>query len=170
VELPGAVPLAVIVPQGRRFIVTFPVEKPASLLRIGEPADADVDGGLPLRDVGVVRGATGYRLYACAAGLGAHFLWPRKLRSSDCSDRGELRALTLSLTSSSLALVMRGGGYIVKDGVALSDAWLDKLQKNVPVAVLFGMAFAALGKWVWGAFARKANPVPAAAGGAESGE
>ncbi|MDC8759672.1 hypothetical protein [Janthinobacterium fluminis] len=161
VALPGAVPINVVVPEGRRFTLLFPVEQPKSNFRLGEAA-VDPHSELPLRDMTVRRPDQRDKFFVCAAGPDAHFKWPRGLRPGDCDDAPTLWASRFTLSPTNLAIFLRGNAYIVKDGAAESDDWLEKLQKNVPLAVLFSLLFGALGKWVWSAFSRtgEARPRP----------
>jgi hypothetical protein len=147
---PGMLPITVVVPEGRRFTLTFPVANPTSYFRFGGAAER----GLLLRDLGVQRPDMRYKQYACAAQPLAHFFYPRTIRTQDCASAATLRAFDFKLSPNNMAVFLAGSAFVVQDGNAQTDDWLAKLERNKPLAVLFGMVFAGLGNWVWRAFSR----------------
>jgi hypothetical protein len=167
VALPGALPLTVVVPDGASLTLRFSGARPTAFA-LGAPDQPAP--GLAVRDAGVLRADGSYGFYACAAAAGAHFFPPRRFGGPDCAASGALRVSSLGTAADGVALALGGAGFLIKDGEAQTDAWYEKLQKNVPVAVVFGMLFAALGRWLLSAFARKPGEHAKPAVARDSGE
>ncbi len=152
-RIPGAIPVTVVVPEGHTFAIIFPVEKPGAVLHLGNADDLRGVPGLPLRYLGISRSASeSYRDYACAAKPGARFWEPRSVRVADCAIAPSLRATKFELASDSISVALAGTAFIANDGTWVTDDWFKLIEENKPLAAFLALVFAALAKWVWGAF------------------
>lgn len=152
-RIPGAAPITVIVPEGRTFAITFPVEKPGSTLHLGAADELHGVAGLPLRYLGIRRsGSESYSAYACGAKSDDRFWEPRSLRVADCTADPHLRAIKFELASDQMSVALAGTAFVSADGAFETDDWFNLLEKNKPLAAFSALVFAALAKWVWGAF------------------
>ncbi len=152
-RIPGAIPITVIVAEGRTFAITFPVEKPGSTLHLGAADELHGVAGLPLRYLGIRRsGSQSYGAYACGARSDDRFWEPRRLRVADCTADPNLRAIKFELASDAMSVALAGTAFVSADGVFETDDWFSIIEKNKPLAAFSALVFAALAKWVWGTF------------------
>lgn len=159
ITLPGALPITIVVPEDRKFRLTFPTAAPASLFHLGAAESPNTSArGLLARDLGIQRfDSRRYRLYACAANEATHFWLLREPRAEDCVTAPKLRATELRVDSDNTTISLAGSAFVVKDGTVATDDWFTKLDNNKPLAALFTLAFTALAGWVWRAFSRNAG-------------
>ena len=152
-RIPGAIPMTFVVPEGQPFVLTFPVEKPGSTMHLGDADDLRGVPGLPLRYLGIGRsGSESYSEYACAAKPGDRFWEPRSMRGTDCSIAPTLRMTRFEISPDSISVALAGTAFVSTDGVWVTDDWFNIIEKNKPLAAFLALVFAALAKWVWGAY------------------
>ncbi|MBJ7312478.1 hypothetical protein ACFOLJ_23015 [Rugamonas sp. CCM 8940] len=151
-KLPGALPIGLEVSEGRAIVLVFPVGAPAGRFYLGEGAEGPgvgEDAGVAVRDVGLRRRDGSYKWYACSAGKGRLFPWPRAPGPDDCAANPTLRAHHLALAPEQVALRVDGAGFVVSDGVARGGDWLARLERYKLPAALLGLCYSALANWVW---------------------
>lgn len=157
-RIPGAIPMTLVVPEGHTFAIIFPVEKPGAILHLGNADDLRGVPGVPLRYLGIRRSASeSYSQYACAAKSGARFWEPRRMRVADCAIAPSLRVTRFELASDSMSVALAGTAFVANDGTWVTDDWFKLIEDNKPLAAFLALVFAALAKWVWGAFFPGAN-------------
>ncbi|WP_141715274.1 hypothetical protein [Burkholderia ubonensis] len=155
-HIPGAVPIAVMVPAGRTFSVIFPAKEPASTVHLGS-IDEHGDYRLWVRDIGVGQmSGDKYRFYACAARGGDYFWNLGNPRANDCTN-GQLLSITKVRIATDNATVTLGGeAWVVRDGTADTDtSWVNMIKDNPLLSTLGATLCTALAAWMLGLFSLK---------------